>query len=72
MTIMNAFKDPMIPAGYAPFNVQNLGGKLYVAYARQNAGRSNFSNPGTGASLGYVDVFDTTGNLLQHLVAGPS
>jgi uncharacterized protein (TIGR03118 family) len=67
MTIMNAFRDPMIPAGYAPFNVQNLGGKLYVAYAQQNAGK-NFSNSGPG--LGYVDVFDTSGNLLQHLAAG--
>jgi uncharacterized protein (TIGR03118 family) len=61
------FKDPMIPAGYAPFNVQSLGGKLYVAYAQQNAGK-NFANSGPG--LGYVDVFDTAGNLLQHLIAG--
>jgi len=67
MTLMNAFKDPMIPAGYAPFNVQNLGGKLYVAYAQQN-GNKSFSNSGPG--LGYVSVFDTSGNLLQHLVAG--
>jgi uncharacterized protein (TIGR03118 family) len=67
MTLMNAFKDPMIPAGYAPFNVQSLGGKLYVAYAQQNASKS-FSNSGPG--LGYVSVFDTSGNLLQHLVAG--
>ncbi len=31
VALPNAFKDPMIPANYAPFNVQNLGGKLYVA-----------------------------------------
>jgi len=67
MTLTNGFKDPMIPAGYAPFNVQNLGGKLYVAYAQQNAGK-NFAN--TGAGLGYVDVYDTAGNLLLHLIAG--
>jgi uncharacterized protein (TIGR03118 family) len=67
MIFTNGFKDPMIPAGYAPFNIQNLGGKLYVAYAQQNAGR-NFANAGPG--LGYVDVFDTGGNLLHHLVAG--
>jgi hypothetical protein len=46
---------------------RNLGNQLYVAYAQQNAGK-NFSNSGPG--LGYVDVFDTAGNLLQHLVAG--
>jgi uncharacterized protein (TIGR03118 family) len=67
MIITNGFKDPLIPAGYAPFNIQNLGGKLYVAYAQQNAGR-NFANSGPG--LGYVDVFDTGGTLLHHLVAG--
>jgi uncharacterized protein (TIGR03118 family) len=67
MTFTNGFKDPLIPAGYAPFNIQNLGGKLYVAYAQQNAGQ-NFANSGPG--LGYVDVFDTGGNLLRHLVAG--
>jgi uncharacterized protein (TIGR03118 family) len=67
MTLANGFKDPMIPANYAPFNVQNLGGKLYIAYAQQNVGK-NFAN--TGAGLGYVDVFDTAGNLLQHLISG--
>jgi uncharacterized protein (TIGR03118 family) len=67
MTLTGGFKDPLIPASYAPFNVQNLGGKLYVAYAQQNAGK-NFAN--TGPGLGYVDVFDTAGNLLLHLIAG--
>ena len=62
----NAFKDPMLPNGYAPFNVQNLGGKLYVAYALQN-GDKRFAAPGAGN--GYVDVFDTSGVLLQHLIA---
>ena len=32
-----AFTDPAIPAGFAPFNIQNLGGKLYVTYAKQGA-----------------------------------
>ncbi len=61
------FKDPMLPTGYAPFNVQNLGGKLYVAYALQNASQS-FAMPGAGN--GYVDVFDTSGVLLQRLISG--
>src|SRR5207253_3980556 len=32
-----AFADPDLPKDYAPFNVQELGGKIYVTYARQNA-----------------------------------
>jgi hypothetical protein len=31
-----AFDDPNIPNSYSPFNIQNLGGKLYVLYAQQN------------------------------------
>lgn len=60
------FKDPTLPTGYAPFNVQNLGGKLYVSYALQNASQS-FAVPGAGN--GYVDVFDTAGTLLQRLIS---
>src|SRR5436190_10332340 len=59
-----AFTDPAIPAGFAPFNIQNLGGKLYVTYAKQGATKV-FDAPGVGN--GYVDVYDINGKLLQHL-----
>lgn len=59
-----AFTDPAVPAGFAPFNIQNLGGKLYVTYAKQGATKV-FDAPGVGN--GYVDVYDTSGKLLQHL-----
>lgn len=62
-----AFADPSIPAGFAPFNIQNLGGKLYVAYAKQDLYQQGDVS---GVGNGYVDVFDTTGKLLQSLVAG--
>jgi uncharacterized protein (TIGR03118 family) len=62
-----SFTDSTIPAGFAPFNIQNLGGKLYVAYAKQDA---NKLLDVSGVGNGYVDVFDTTGKLLQSLVAG--
>jgi uncharacterized protein (TIGR03118 family) len=68
-----AFTDPKIPAGYAPFNIQYLGGtaavegKLYVTYAKQD---STKKLPVAGPGNGYVDVFDTNGNLLQSLIAG--
>ena len=62
-----SFTDPSIPAGFSPFNIQNIGGKLYVAYAKQDVYQQlDVSGPGNG----YVDVFDTTGKLLQSLVAG--
>jgi uncharacterized protein (TIGR03118 family) len=62
-----SFTDPAIPAGFAPFNIQNLGGKLYVAYAKQDVYQQlDVSAPGNG----YVDVFDATGKLLQSLVVG--
>ena len=69
----NAFIDPAIPAGYAPFNIQYLGGtaavegKLYVTYAKQDP-TGKIDVPGAGN--GYVSVFDTNGNLLQHLISG--
>ncbi|HEY6341404.1 MAG TPA: TIGR03118 family protein, partial [Bryobacteraceae bacterium] len=31
-----AFTDSQLPAGYKPFNIANLNGSLYVAYALQN------------------------------------
>lgn len=62
-----SFTDPGIPAGFAPFNIWTLNGKLYVAYAKQDTAKK-FDVPGVGN--GYVDVYDTTGKLLQHLIAG--
>lgn len=61
-TLAGSFTDSAIPTGYAPFNIQNLGGKLYVTYATQPAAAGN----------GFVSVFDLNGNLLTHLVSnGP-
>jgi uncharacterized protein (TIGR03118 family) len=60
-----SFSDKEIPAGFAPFNVQTLGGLLYVAYAKQDADREDEV---AGSSLGFVDVFDLNGNLLRHLI----
>lgn len=57
-----AFVDSSIPSGFAPFNVQNIGnGKLVVTYAKQDATKHD-DVPGPGN--GYVDVYDTSGNLL--------
>jgi uncharacterized protein (TIGR03118 family) len=62
-----SFIDPKIPGGFAPFNIWNIGGKLYVAYAKQDATKK-FDVGGVGN--GYVSVFDAAGKLLQSLVVG--
>jgi uncharacterized protein (TIGR03118 family) len=64
-----SFTDPNIPAGYAPFGIQNIDGSLFVTYAKQNAAKhDDVAGPGNG----FVDVFDTDGNLLRRFASrGP-
>jgi uncharacterized protein (TIGR03118 family) len=69
VSLPGAFADPAIPAGFVPFNVWNLGGKLYVMYAKQNATKDEQV---AGAGNGYVSVFDLNGALLTHLISGGS
>jgi uncharacterized protein (TIGR03118 family) len=59
------FADPTLPAGYAPFGIQQIGGKIYVAYAKKDPASGDELH---GAGLGLVDVFDAQGTLLSHLV----
>jgi uncharacterized protein (TIGR03118 family) len=60
------FTDPNLPAGFAPFNIQNLGGQMYVAYAKQATPGGADEDPGPGR--GFVSVFDLNGNLIKRLV----
>jgi uncharacterized protein (TIGR03118 family) len=53
--------------GLVPFNVQNLGGNLYVTYAPAALADQRNAAPGAGA----IAVFDTSGNLLRTIVGGP-
>ena len=50
VTLPGGFADPALPAGFAPFNVQALDGRLYVAYAKQDADAED-EVPGAGARL---------------------
>ena len=62
----SGFVDPSIPAGYAPFNIQELGGKLYVTYAQQDADKHDDQQaPGKG----FVNVFDAAGKLLGRIAS---
>jgi uncharacterized protein (TIGR03118 family) len=64
---VNSFTDTSLPAGYAPFNVQVLGDKLFVTFALQNATRHDDV---AGAGNGFVDEFDLEGNLLNRVASG--
>ena len=60
------FTDPNLPAGFAPFNVANIGGKIYVSYAKQDAAAEDDV---AGRGNGFIDVFDTNGHFDQRLVS---
>jgi len=61
--LAGSFTDPAIPNGFAPFNVQNLYGKLYVTYAK--VGPTGDDEAGLGN--GFVDAFDLQGNFLARV-----
>jgi len=63
----NAFRDWHLPKGYAPFNVQNLGGNIVVAFAKQSPEKfDEVQGPGNG----FVDIFNTDGVLQLRLHGG--
>ncbi len=66
VTLTGSFADPAIPAGYAPFNAQELEGEIYVTFAKQDA---NAEDDDHAPGRGYVDVFDTEGQLIRRLVS---
>ncbi|MEO8369384.1 MAG: TIGR03118 family protein [Candidatus Solibacter sp.] len=67
LTLAGSFADPALPAGFAPFNVYVTGGRVYVAYAKQDDEKED-DVPGNGN--GFIDVFDGNGRLTQRLVSG--
>jgi uncharacterized protein (TIGR03118 family) len=58
VTVPGGFLDPSIPANLTPYNIQQIGGLLYVTYSQR------------GATGGAVNVFDTNGNLVRHISSG--
>jgi uncharacterized protein (TIGR03118 family) len=59
------FVDPRLPAGYAPFDIAEFAGKLYVTYAKQDPGlKDDVAGPGNG----FIDVFTNDGALVHRLV----
>jgi uncharacterized protein (TIGR03118 family) len=68
-TLAGSFTDPGLPATFAPFNIQNLGGTLFVAYAKFDpVAGDDVPGPGNG----FISKFDTNGNFLGRLISnGP-
>jgi uncharacterized protein (TIGR03118 family) len=62
-------EDPNLPAGFGPFGIQLLNGKIYVTFAMQDADKHD-DDPGLGR--GFVDVLDPATNTLSRLISrGP-
>jgi uncharacterized protein (TIGR03118 family) len=69
VTVAGGFTDATLPAGYNPFGIQavQIGGttRIVVAYAKKDPASNDEVQ---GAGFGLVDVFDTAGTLVTHLV----
>jgi len=57
--LVNSFTDTKLPAGFAPFGIQDINGQVYVAFAATN-----------GKSGGYIDIFEENGTFVQTLISG--
>jgi uncharacterized protein (TIGR03118 family) len=63
----DAFVDPRLPAGYAPFGIQNVAGDIVVTYAKREPGEDEEMK---GKGLGIVDVFDADGRFISRIATG--
>jgi uncharacterized protein (TIGR03118 family) len=66
VNLSGTFTDPSLPEGYAPFGIQNIDGKIYVAYALQN---EEGDEEVAGEGFGFVDAFDTAGNFIERVAS---
>lgn len=66
-TLTGSFTDSNVSDKYGPFNIQNIGGSIYVAYAKADDARHD-EVPGRGN--GIVDAFDANGNLIRRVFKG--
>jgi uncharacterized protein (TIGR03118 family) len=72
ITLKGTFTDPNLPAGFAPFNIQEVNGLLYVEYAKFDPTTTEGQR---GQGLGFVDVYNADGQLVNpngqnHLISG--
>jgi uncharacterized protein (TIGR03118 family) len=65
-TLSGSFTDPDIPAGFAPFGIAEIGGNLFVTFAKQDA---NKQDDVRGPGNGFVDVFDANGTFVRRFAS---
>jgi uncharacterized protein (TIGR03118 family) len=65
-SLTGSFSDATIPAGYAPFNVQQLGGHIFVTYALQDAAKHDDQS---GAGHGYINEFNLDGTFVKRVAS---
>jgi uncharacterized protein (TIGR03118 family) len=64
VTQPGSFVDPELPDGYAPFGIQTIGTRVFVAYAKQDA---DAEDELAGQGRGFVDAYDLAGNLVARI-----
>jgi uncharacterized protein (TIGR03118 family) len=65
--VPGGFVDPALPAGYAPFGIQNIKNTIYVTYALQDEEKEDeIAGPGNG----FVDAYDLEGNFIRRVASG--
>ena len=69
-TFVKSFTDATIPAGFAPFGIQNINGSLYVTYAKQKAPDNEDDEAGPGN--GFVDIFNPDGTMVRRFTSNGS
>jgi uncharacterized protein (TIGR03118 family) len=60
------FTDPSLPQGYSPFNIQNVGGNLFVTYAKVDVEEGEEEK---GPGLGFVDIYSPAGQLIKRFAS---
>jgi uncharacterized protein (TIGR03118 family) len=61
----SGFADSALSDGYGPFGIQTIGSRVFVAYAKHDEEEEDEEKAGQG--LGFVDAYDTSGNLLARV-----
>jgi uncharacterized protein (TIGR03118 family) len=62
-----SFTDTNVPAGFAPFNVRNIDGNLFVTFAKQKPPENEDDDPLLGN--GFVDEFAPDGTLIRRVIS---
>jgi uncharacterized protein (TIGR03118 family) len=67
LQLVGQFVDRYAPAGFAPFDVQNLAGNVFVTFAKQDAAKHD-DEPGRGHGL--IDIFNPQTGTFRRFATG--